>query len=86
MARLGKTPIQQRRQRPLNRPGAESLELEHRISPIKDLIRKRRRFALAYRRSQSDIGRRRLAEIDHELASYNIDIPAVLQRVAQRKA
>lgn len=83
MARLGKPPIHRERPVPPNRPGAESGE--PRVPPVRDLIRKRRAVALAYRRMQSEADRRRLEEIDHELASYNIDIPAVQHRVAQRK-
>lgn len=52
----------------------------------KELIRERRRVALAYRRSQSDSDRQRLKDIDQELARFNIDIPAILQLVAQRGA
>ncbi|MBK1716944.1 hypothetical protein CKO27_04620 [Thiocystis violacea] len=62
---------------------AESLA--PRILQAKELIRERRRIALAYRRSQSDFDRDRLEIIDHELASHNIDIPAIQRCVAQRK-
>ncbi len=62
---------------------AESVE--DRASQIKCLIRERRRLALAYRRSRNEVDREHLERIDHELAAYNIDIPAILQSVARRK-
>lgn len=68
---------------PSNRPSAESADKP--VSPVKALIRERRKIALTYLRSQSDADRRRLEDLDHELAGYNIDIPAVQHRVAQRK-
>lgn len=83
MARLGKTPIEQSPSLRPNRPSAESIKRP--VSPVKELIRKRRRIAMSYRRSQSEIDRYHLEAIDHELASYNIDIPAVQHCVAQRK-
>ena len=67
-----------------NRPMAESVE--DRVSQVKGLIRERRRTALAYRRSQSEVDRDLLEKIDHELAGYNIDIPAIQQCVARRKS
>lgn len=62
-----------------------SESVEDRVSQVKGLIRERRRIALAYRRSQSDVDRDRLARIDRELAGHNIDIPAIQQYVARRK-
>jgi hypothetical protein len=67
-----------------NQPMAESPE--ERMSQVKGLIRERRRLALAYRRTRSQDDRDRLDLIDHELAGYNIDIPAILQSVARRKS
>ena len=54
-------------------------------SRTQELIRERRRVALAYRRSQSNSDRQRLKDIDQELARFNIDIPAILELVAQRR-
>jgi len=54
-------------------------------SHLKELVRQRRRIALAYRRSQSDGNRRRLEIIDRELSGYNIDIPGIQHLVAHRK-
>jgi hypothetical protein len=56
-----------------------------RVSAISDLIRKRRRIALSYRRSRSDADLHKLHAIDLQLAGYNIDIPAIQHSVAQRK-
>jgi hypothetical protein len=67
-----------------HRPMADSVD--DRVSQVKGLIRARRRTALAYRRSQSEVDRDHLEKIDHELAAYNIDIPAVQQCVARRKS
>lgn len=62
---------------------AESVE--DRASQVKGLIRERRRLALAYRRSRNEVDREHLERIDHELAKYNIDIPAIQQSVARRR-
>jgi hypothetical protein len=58
---------------------------EDRASQVKGLIRERRRIALAYRRSRSEVDRDHLARIDRELTAFNIDIPAILESVARRK-
>ena len=68
---------------PPNRPLAESVE--PRVLQVKELIRERRRLALVYQRSQSGLDRGHLDNIDRELASHNIDIPAIQRCVAQRK-
>jgi hypothetical protein len=83
MGRLKAKPISQSDNILPNLPMAESIE--DRVSQVKGLIRERRRIALAYRRSQGEFDRDQLERIDHALAGYNIDIPAVQQSVARRK-
>ncbi|RKT44561.1 hypothetical protein [Thiocapsa rosea] len=83
MGRLKTTSINRSENILPNHAAAESVEDS--TSQVKGLIRERRRIALAYRRSQSEIDRERLERIDRELAGYNIDIPAILQSVARRK-
>lgn len=84
MTRLTSSSNNRTGQLPANRPLAESVE--RRALQVKELIRERRRIALAYRRSRSDADRNHLDNMDRELASHNIDIPAIQRRVAQRKA
>jgi predicted DNA-binding transcriptional regulator YafY len=83
MARLGKTPA--RRQRDLSAGHQLAETPAPRIAAVSDLIRQRRRIALCYRRSRSEAELHQLRDIDHQLAAYNIDIPAIEHRVAQRK-
>jgi hypothetical protein len=84
MARLPKTPIRQKRD------GSPSQQLaegpEPRVAAVSALIRQRRKIALGYRRSLSEAELHHLRDIDHQLAGYNIDIPAIEHRVAQRSA
>lgn len=54
-------------------------------SHLKELIHQRRKVGLAYRRSQSAGDRRRLEDIDQELARYNIDLPGIQHWVLQQK-
>ncbi|MEA3642932.1 MAG: hypothetical protein VBE63_23755 [Lamprobacter sp.] len=54
-------------------------------SHLKALIHQRRRVGLAYRRSQSASDRRRLEDIDQELAHYNIDLPGIQHWVLEQK-
>jgi hypothetical protein len=87
MDRSGDIPVPQKQHLADSRPVAKGVRAQGSpgISAVRDLIRARRRIALAYRRTQSDIDRHRLADIDRELAEYNIDIPAIEHLVAQRK-
>jgi hypothetical protein len=66
-----------------NQSMAESVDAP--VSQVTGLIRERRRIALAYRRSRSEVDRDHLARIDRELTAFNIDIPAILESVARRK-
>ena len=52
----------------------------HRAAQVTDLILKRRKIALAYRRYQSEEQRIALEQVDHALAEHNIDIPSVKKR------
>ena len=54
-----------------------------RAAQVAPLILKRRRIALAYRRTRSDEYRLELEQIDHALACHNIDIPAI-QRLTKK--
>lgn len=54
-------------------------------SPVKALIRERRKIALMFRRTQDERDRAELERIDQELAKHRIDIPAIEARVAMRK-
>ena len=56
-----------------------------RASQVKTLIRKRRKIALTFRRTQDARDRAELEQIDHELAQHHIDIPAIQEQVAMRK-
>ena len=51
-----------------------------RAAQVTDLILKRRKIAMAYRRSQTEEERIALALVDNDLAQYNIDIPAINRR------
>lgn len=64
-------------------PLAQSVD--RRVSEVRELICERRRVALVYRRSQSDVDRSHLEHMDRALASYNIDIPGIQRCVALRK-
>lgn len=55
----------------------------HRAEQVGELILRRRRIALDYRRLQSEDLRMALARLDDELAQYNINIPAI-QRLTKR--
>jgi hypothetical protein len=55
--------------------------VEQRAAQVGDLILQRRKIAMAYRRSQSEEGRIALEQVDHDLARYNIDIPAIHRRM-----
>ena len=56
-----------------------------RASQVKTLIRKRRKIALTFRRTQDARDRAELEQIDQELAQHHIDIPAIQAKVAMRK-
>ncbi len=68
---------------PLHPPLPQSVD--RRVSEVRELICERRRVALVYRRSQSDVDRSHLEHMDRALASYNIDIPGIQRCVALRK-
>jgi len=69
--------------RPLTDRIGESLA--GRASQVKTLIRKRRKIALTFRRTQDARDRAELEQIDQALAQHDIDIPAIQERVAMRK-
>ncbi|WP_157817703.1 hypothetical protein [Candidatus Thiodictyon syntrophicum] len=52
---------------------------------VGELVVRRRRTALDYRREQSEDLRIALAHLDDELARYNINIPAI-QRLTKRQS
>jgi len=54
-----------------------------RAAQVTELLVKRRKIALAYRRTRSEARRIELAHLDHALARHNIDIPAI-QRLTKR--
>jgi hypothetical protein len=56
----------------------------NRAERVSTLVLRRRKIALAYRRTRSEDQRIALEKIDQDLAKHNIDIPAV-ERLAQGK-
>lgn len=64
-------------------PIAESVE--NRARQVGDLLRARRKLALAYKRTQDEACRAELQEMDHTLAEFRIDIPAITERLAVRR-
>ena len=70
------------RKGPLLPHSALSEAVERRAGQVTDLIRERRRIALKLRRTQDDISRLELEQIDNQLVKYRIDIPAIQQRRA----
>jgi putative NADH-flavin reductase len=56
-----------------------------RASQVTALIRKRRKIALTFRRTQDERDRAELEHIDRELAQHQIDIPAIQEQIARRK-
>lgn len=83
---MGTSRHRARRNHPLHRPAGLMEESdEARALGVKTLILKRRRFAVAFRRTQDESDRAQLERIDRELDQHNIDIPAVQQQVALRK-
>jgi hypothetical protein len=52
-----------------------------RAEQVVDLLHRRRKMALAYKRTQDEDERIALEQIDSDLAKYHIDIPAI-QRAA----
>jgi hypothetical protein len=64
-------------------PIAESVA--QRAGQVTDLVLKRRKIALAYKRTQSDDNRIALEALDHDLAKHNIHIPAIRKSAVRRK-
>jgi hypothetical protein len=74
-----------------NAPGAKGSILartrladavEYRAKQVTELLRERRKLALAFKRTGDDSYRLRLEALDRALAVHRIDIPAVAERVA----
>jgi len=76
-------PVPAHEVRPLTGRIADSVAA--RASQVKTLIRKRRKTALTFRRTQDERDRAELEHIDQELAQHCIDIPAIQEQVAMRK-
>ncbi len=64
-------------------PIAESVA--HRAGQVADLVLKRRKIALAYKRTQSEDQRLALEALDHDLAKHNIHIPAIQKSAIRSK-
>jgi hypothetical protein len=64
-------------------PIAESVN--HRAEQVRCLVQRRRKLALAYKRNQDESSRLELELIDHDLAQYRIDIPAIQRSAARGK-
>ena len=56
-------------------PIAESVA--HRAEQVVDLVLKRRKMALAYKRTHREDQRIALEQLDNDLAKHNINIPAI---------
>jgi hypothetical protein len=59
--------------------------VENRVRQVGDLLRERRRLALAFKRTGDEAYLSELREKDNALAEYRIDIPAIAKRRAVRK-
>lgn len=64
----------------LLRHSALAEAVAHRAAQVAGLLLRRRKAALAYRRTETEEQRLALARIDRDLAVHNIDIPAVQRR------
>jgi hypothetical protein len=62
-----------------------SQAVEHRAQQVQCLVAKRRKIALAYKRTQDDAYRVELELLDRDLAQYRIDIPAIQRSAARTK-